>query len=224
MIYKKAYMDIEAIYIGKYDIGDEKDKCFKDHENWVLYCETEYKGKKVKCQGILGILVLSFDIDENTYVHKLLDKRFVQLIGKDITKERLMNELSGVNEIVGYHCRTKPSEKGYVGFDFRVIGDQLGVILDELPGVKCTDLELLAHGAKMYGGLKGVEMQVPTVPQRKSGIKDGAEVGQLLLDIAVEIDEAKKKEMWRKAKLYNREDVVNLVYIEQYLRKIKMTE
>lgn len=226
MRYKKAYVDIEATYIGEYDINkdDERDKCFKDYKNWMFCCETEHNGKNVKYKGIIGLLILDFDIDEKTQVHKLLDKKFVQLIGKNVTKDNLMKELDGVDEVIGYHCRTKPNAKGYTGYDFGVIGSQLGVVLDELPGVRCIDLELLAHSAGMYGGLKNVEMQIPSVPPRKSGINDGAEEEKLLLCIAAETDEIKRKEMWKKAKRYNHEDVVNLVYIEQYLRKIKMTE
>lgn len=224
---RKAYIDIEATYIGEYDIDDdtERDKCFKDYKNWVFYGDAEHNGKNVKYQGIIGMLLLDFEVDEKTYVHKLLDKKFVQLIGKNVTKDNLMKELGIINEVIGYHCRTKPGGKyGYTGYDFGVIGAQLGVILDELPGVECIDIELLAHRAEMYGGLNGVEMQVPTVPPRKSGIWSGAEVDKLLLEIAAETDNIKKKKMWKKAKQYNREDVINLVDIEQYLRNIKMTE
>jgi len=225
---RKVYIDIEAHYAG--DIypdksQEDKEKFFKDYPNWKFCCDVQYCGKQVRYKGMIGMLVLGFDVDENTQVHRLLDKKFVQLIGKNVTKDNLMKELDGVDEVIGYHCRSKPGgAKGYTGYDFGVVGAQLGVVLDELPGVKCVDLELLAHSAGMYGGLKGVEMQIPSVPPRKSGVKDGAEEERLLLDIAAETNEAKRKEMWKKAKQYNHEDVVNLVYIEQYLRKIKMTE
>lgn len=227
MSYKKAYVDIEATYTGEYDINkdSERDKCFKDYKNWMFCCKIEHNGKNVEYQGIIGMLILDFDIDDNTQVYKLLDKKFVQLIGKNITKDNLMKYLNGINEVIGYHSRTKPGgAKGYTGYDFGVIGAQLGIVLDELPGVKSIDLELVAHSAGMYGGLKGVELQIPSVPPRKSGISDGAEEEKLLLDIAVCEDEDNRKDMWKKAKRYNHEDVVNLVYIEQYLRKIRMTE
>lgn len=224
---RKAYIDIETMYNGDIDPDksqEERKKFFRDYEHWKFCCDAQRNGKKVEYQGIIGILVLDFDVDENK-IHKLLDKKFVQLIGKGVTKERLMKELDGMNEIIGYHCRTRPSgPKGYTGYDFGVIRAQLGVVLDELPGVECIDLELLCHSAGMYGGLKKVELQIPSIPPRRSGIKDGAEEEKLLLDIACEDDDIKKKEMWKKAKMYNHEDVVNLVYIEQYLRKIKMTE
>lgn len=225
---RKAYVDIEATYCG--DINpdgsqEDRDRFFKDYPNWRFFAEKQHNGKKVEYCGILGILVLDFELDETTNVYRIVDKKFVQLIGKEITKERLMKELDGITEVIGYHCRTKPGgPKGYTGYDYGVIGTQLGIVLDDLPEVKSTDLELLAHSAGMYGGLKAVEMQVPSVPPRKSGIADGAEEEKLLHEIGCCEDEVKRKEMWKKARQYNKEDVVNLVFIEQYLRKLKMAE
>lgn len=225
---RKAYVDIEATYCG--DINpdgsqEDRDRFFKDYPNWRFFAEKQHNGKKVEYCGILGILVLDFELDETTNVYKVVDKKFVQLIGNEITKERLIKELDGITEVIGYHCRTKPGgPKGYTGYDYGVISAQLGVVLDDLQGVKSTDLELLAHSAGMYGGLKAVEMQVPSVPPRKSGVADGAEEEKLLHEIGCCEDEVKRKEMWKKAKQYNREDVVNLVFIEQYLKKIKMAE
>lgn len=225
---RKAYIDIEATYCGNINPDgsqEDKDRFFKDYPNWRFFAEKQYNEKKIEYCGIIGILVLDFELDETTNVYKVVGKRFTQLIGKEITKERLMKELDGITEIIGYHSRTKPSgPKGHTGYDFGVISGQLGVILDELPGVKSIDLELLAHSAGMYGGLKGVEMQIPSVPPRRSGITNGEEEEKLLHEIAVCENEVKRKDMWKKAKQYNREDVVNLVFIEQYLKKIKMTE
>lgn len=221
---RKAYLDIESTYCGDIDPSDT-DRFFKDYPNWRFFVEKQYNGKKVEYCGILGILVLDFELDETTNVYKVVDKKFVQLIGKEITKERLMKELDGITEVIGYHCRTKPGgPKGYTGYDYGVIGAQLGIVLDELPGVKSTDLELLAHSAGMYGGLKMVEMKVPSVPPRKSGIANGAEEEKLLHDIGRCEDDVERKKMWKKAKQYNREDVINLVFIEQYLRGLKITE
>ena len=221
---RKAYLDIEATYIGPIKIEEDRNGFFKDYKNWSFFCEKECNGKKVQYCGIIGILVADFDFDENTDIYKLTNSKFVQIIGKEITKERLMKELDGITEIIGYHCRTKPNWKGYTGYDFGVINGQLGVILDDLPGVKCTDLELVAHNANMYGGLKVVEEKVPTVPKRKSGVEDGEAEEKLLLEIASCEDENKKKKLWKKALLYNCEDVINLTYIEQYLRKLKVVE
>lgn len=225
---RKVYVDIETTYCG--DINpdrsqEDRDRFFKDFPNWKFFAEKLYGGKKVEYCGIIGILVLDFELDEEANMYKITDKKFTQLIGKEITRERLMKELDGMTEIIGYHCRTKPGGKsGYTGYDYGVIAAQLGVVLDDLPGVKSTDLELVAHGAGMYGGLKSVEMQVPSVPPRKSGIADGAEEEILLHDIACCEDYIKKKELWKKARQYNREDVVNLVFIEQYLRELKIVE
>ncbi len=221
---KKVYVDIEAAYIGPIDIENDRDGFFKDYENWKFCCEKECDGKKVQYEGIIGILILDFDYDDNTDIYKLLNKNFVQIVGKEITKERLMKELEGMTDIIGYHCRTKPTWKGHTGYDFGVIHGQFGVILDDLPGVKCTDLELLAHDANMYGGLKVVETKIPTIPKRTSGVEDGKAEEQLLLEIASCEDEKKKKELWKKALAYNREDVFNLVYIEQYLKELKIVD
>lgn len=225
---RKAYVDIEATYCG--DINpdgsqEERDRFFKDYPNWKFFAEKQYNGKKVEYCGIIGILVLDFELDDTTKIYRAIGKKFTQLIGKEITQERLMKELEGITDIIGYHCRTKPGgSRGYTGYDFGVIGAQLGVILDDLPGVKSIDLELLAHSAGMYGGLKEVETNIPTIPPRRSGVANGLEEEKLLHDIAFCEDDIKKDMMWKKAKMYNREDVVNLVFIEQYLKKIKMTE
>ena len=222
MMLRKAYFDIEATYTGPIKIEEDRNGFFKDYKNWTFFCEKDCNGKKAQYRGIVGILTLDFDLDENTNIHRITNKKFVQLVGDEITKERLMKELEEITDIIGYHCRTKPNWKGYTGYDFGVINGQFGVVLDDLPGVRCTDLELIAHNAGMYGGLKSIEMCIPTVPRRKSGVEDGEAEEKLLWKIASCEDENKKKEAWRKALLYNREDVANLVYVEQYLRKIKM--
>lgn len=225
---RKVYLDIESTYVGSYspdNSQDERNKFFKDYANWKFYCEKQHNGKNVIYQGMIGILILDFELNDGSNMYKLTGKRFLQLIGKDVTKERLMKELEGMTEIIGYHSRTKPAgQHGYTGYDFGVIGAQIGVILDDIPGVKSTDLELLCHNARMYGGLKGVEMQIPGIPPRRSGIKDGAEAEKLLLEAAACEDEVERNAILKRVKQYNREDTVNLVFIEQYLRKIQMTE
>lgn len=218
MKWKKVYLDIEATYTGPIDPEQNRDGFFKDFQNWKFYAEKEHNGKKVEYKGIIGILVVNFDIDENTNVYKVESKKSVQLTGKGCTKENLMKYVDGANEIIGYHCRSKPNRKGYIGYDFPVIYAQLGIMLDDLPGVKCIDLELLAHNANMYGGLKEVEKKVPGIPPRTSGVANGLEEEKLLLECAACEDEEKRKEMWKKAKRYNMEDVYNLVFIEHYLR------
>jgi hypothetical protein len=221
---RKVYFDIEATYVGQIDPEKDRNGFFQDYENWKFFCEKECDGKQVEYQGIIGMLILDFDFDENTNVYKLLNEKFVQLIGNEITKERLLKELDGMTDIIGYHCRTKPNWKGYTGYDFGVICGQFDIVLDDIPGVRCTDLELLAHDAKMYGGLKVVETLIPSVPKRKSGVENGEAEEKLLLEIASCEDEDKKTELWQKALAYNREDVFNLVHIEQYLKELKIVE
>ena len=224
MILRKAYLDIEATYIGDYSIDkdDERDKCFKDYKNWVFHTDVQYNGKNIKYTGIIGMLIIDFDVNEHTQVHKIVNSRFVQLIGEKCNKENLMKELDGINEILSYHGRTKPDHKGHVGYDFGVLAAQLGIVLDELPNVKSIDLEFDCHRAGMYGGLKGAEKLIPMIPPRKSGVIDGAEEEAILYEIAACEDEQKKAKLWKKAKRYNREDVLALPIIEKYVRKVKI--
>lgn len=221
---RKAYVDIEATYIGEYDPDkdEERDKCFRDYKNWVFSTNVEYNGKTIEYTGIIGILIIDFDVDEQTQIHKIINTRFKQIIGKECTKENLMKELAGINEIISYHGRTKSDHRGYVGYDFGVIAANFGIVLDELPNVISIDLELDCHRAGIYGGLKGAEMQIPMIPPRRSGVADGAEEEALLYEIAACGDEDKKAELLKKAKMYNKEDVLALPIIEKYVRKVKM--
>ncbi len=221
---RKAYIDIESSYVGDYSFDDpeERNLAFKDYENWVFSREKEYDGKMVEYGGMIGILVVDFDVDESTKIHNIIDSRLVQLIGKECCAERLMKELEGINEVVSYHGRTKPNYKGYVGYDFGVIAAQMGIILDELPDVKSLDLELDCQRIGLYGGLKKIEGKIPGFPPRKSGIDDGAKAEKILYDIAHSEDENKKAELWKKLKQYNKEDVLALPIIERYVRDVKM--
>jgi len=224
MIQKKVYIDIEAIYAGKFNPDgskDERNRFFKDYGNWKFLVKDEYKGVKVEYQGIIGMLIIDVDIDESTKLHNVTDHRIIQLIGRECTKENLMRELDGMDEILSYHGRTKPNHKGYTGYDFGVINAQLGVVLDELPGVVSTDLELLCHKNGLYGGLKIAENDIPRVPDRKSGVNDGLEAVKILKDIGRCTDEKKIDVMWKKVKAYNIEDVVMLAAVEQDLRSIR---
>ncbi len=222
---RKAYIDIESSYIGDYSFDkspEEKNLAFKDYGNWTFSCEKECDGKKVEYSGIIGILIIDFDVDETTRIHKIVDSRLVQLIGKDCCAEILMKELEGINEIVSYHGRTKPNYKGYTGYDFGVIAAQTGIVLDELPDVKSIDLELDCQRIGLYGGLKRVEYKIPGMPSRKSGVEDGSEAEKMLYEIARCDDENRKAELWKKLKQYNKEDVLALPIIERHVRNVKM--
>lgn len=221
---RKAYVDIESSYIGDYSFDKPEDKnlIFKDYINWVFSCEKECDGKKIEHEGIIGILIVDFEVDDATKVHRIVDSRLVQLIGKDCCAEILTKELEGINEVVSYHGRTKPNYKGYTGYDFGVIAANTGIILDELPGVKSIDLELDCQIMKLYGGLKKIECRIPGMPPRKSRVEDGSEAEKILYDIAHCDDKNKKAELWEKLKQYNKEDIIALPIIEKYVRDVKI--
>lgn len=219
---RKAYLDIEASYIGKYNIdmeGEERNRAFRDFNNWILCKDVVRNGKTVRYSGIIGILIVDYEVHSDGR-HTIVGDRLVQLIGEECTKENLMRELDGTDEILSYHGRTKPDFKGRIGYDFGVIAAQLGVVLDDL--IKSTDLELDCHRAGIYGGLKGAENEIAVLPPRISGITDGKELETVLYAIAACEDEKKKDKLWKKAKRYNLEDVISLPMIEKYIRRVNI--
>lgn len=223
MTVRKAYIDIESSYIGDYSFEngpEEKNLAFKDYINWVFSCEKEYEGRQVLYEGIIGILIIDFDVIGNLY--KIVDSRLVQLIGRDCCAENLSKELEGVNEVISYHGRTKPNYRGHTGYDFGVIAAHTGIILDELPGIRSIDLELDCHYRGFFGGLKKIECKIPGMPSRNSGVGDGSDAEKILYDIAHCEDKNKKEELWERLKQYNKEDIISLTFIERYMRKVNM--
>ena len=100
---KTAYLDIETSYVGTYT----DQRLFRDSKNHVI--------------TVIGIRIADGDRDT-----------FVQLVGRNATKDNLMQVLQGAERIVTYNGRSIPdSVKGYVGFDFPVIAAQMGVVLDK---------------------------------------------------------------------------------------------
>lgn len=209
---RKCYIDIEAVYCGVYNPNKENEKevFFKDFPNWKFYDEKIEDGEAIIGEGIIGLLTIDINVSGHQYT---TSERFIQLIGKDCTKERLMKELDGTNEIISYNgCH----------FDFPVINAQLGVTLDNIQGIKNTDLVISCQKANMYGGLKNVEKQLsgypPGIPERKSGISNG-KTWSLASQLYHRIDDEEiKPKLLYMIKAYNEEDVRNLYYIEQILQ------
>ncbi len=178
-----AYLDIETSYVGGLPYPDLC-KDFKNHRITVI-----------------GIRILEGANDV-----------FVQLVGKDISKERLMKALEGVERIVTYNGRSIPDKlKGYIGFDFPVIAAQLRVVLDKV--FQHVDLCPLCWKANLWGGLKVVE-QTLGLKRRLPG-KDGKWADETW----------KKYEKTGDGRLlddllaYNREDVFMLRILEEALGK-----
>jgi uncharacterized protein YprB with RNaseH-like and TPR domain len=181
---KLAYLDIETNYVGAFT----DQQLFSDFKNHLI--------------TVLGIRVLDDQQDQ-----------FFQRVGTDITKEALLQTLSGVERIVTYNGRSIPDRmKNRIGFDFPVIAAQLGIVLDK--EFEHTDLVPECWRRNLYGGQKKVEQTLGL--QRKLPGKDGAWAGEAWRKYLETRQESDLTELL----LYNREDVFMLREIELRLQKL----
>jgi len=180
---KTAYLDIETNYVGRLP--------------YPQLCD-DYRNLKIT---VIGIRILEGEKDS-----------FLQLVGKDVTKENLLKALEGVERIVTYNGRSIPDKvKGYIGFDFPVIAAQLGVVLDkEFPH---TDLCPECWKAGFWGGQKVVEQALGL--KRKLPGKDGKWADETWKKYEATGDERFRNEVLA----YNKEDVYMLRRIEEALAK-----
>jgi uncharacterized protein YprB with RNaseH-like and TPR domain len=182
---KTAYLDIETSYVGKFKQGDRR--LFDDYKNHHI--------------TVIGVRILEGANDA-----------FIQLVGKDISREKLMQALTGVERVITYNGRSIPDKvKGYTGFDFPVIAAQLGVVLDR--EFKHTDLCPECWKAGLYGGQKEVEQRLGL--KRTMPDKDGKWADETWKKYAASGDEGHKNEVLA----YNKEDVYMLRRIEEALTK-----
>lgn len=124
---KTAYLDIETSYMGRLPYP----RLCQDHKNHKI--------------TVIGIRILDGANDS-----------FLQLVGQDVGKEKLLKALEGVERIVTYNGRLIPDTvKGYTGFDFPVIAAQLGIVLDKQ--FEHIDLCPECWKAGLWGGQKAVE-------------------------------------------------------------------
>jgi len=181
---KVAYLDIETDYVGV--CTDQQ--LFSDFKNHSI--------------TVLGARVMDGQED-----------LFFQLIGSQITKQELLQILSGVLKIVTYNGRSKPDLlKNRIGFDFPVIAAQLGVVLDE--EFEHMDLVPECWRRNLYGGQKKVEQKLGL--QRTLPGKDGAWAGLAWRKYQETREEIHLNELLT----YNREDVFMLREIELRLQKL----
>ena len=182
---KTAYLDIETSYLGKLPYPQLCDD-FKNHKITVI-----------------GIRLLDGNNDS-----------FLQLVGDDISKDKLMKALEGVEQIVTYNGRSIPDKvKRRVGFDFPVMAAQLRVVLDKI--FKHVDLVPLCWNRDLYGGQKKVE-ETLGLKRTLSG-KDGAWADQTWKKYKASKDKRYLDELLA----YNKEDVFMLRRIEEALAKNK---
>ena len=178
-----AYLDIETSYVGRYT----DNRLFKDFKNHTI--------------TVIGIRILE-DANDS----------FVQLVGKDVTRENLTQALEGVERIVTYNGRSIPDKvKGYIGFDFPVIAAQLGVVLDK--EFKHVDLCPVCWKANLWGGLKAVEQTLGL--KRQLPGKDGKWADETWKQYL----KTGRQSLLDDLLAYNREDVLMLRRLEEALAK-----
>lgn len=180
---KSAYLDIETNYTGEFT----DQRLFKDCKNHKI--------------TVIGIRLMSGAGDS-----------FLQLVGDDVTRLKLMTALGGVDRVVTFNGRSIPDKvKGYTGFDFPVIAAQLGVVLDK--EFKHTDLCPESWKAGLYGGLKRVEQALGL--KRELQGKDGLWAQGAWRQYKASGDERYLNELLA----YNKEDVYMLRRIEEVILK-----
>ncbi len=121
------------------------------------------------------------------------ETEFIQLVGQDITKERVLEALEGVDIIYTYNGRQ---------FDLPFIHSSLGINLSEL--FTHCDLVYDCWKNNLYGGFKAVERQLG-IHRRLTEI-NGYEAVRLWWRYVNDYDKNALATLLE----YNREDVVNL--------------
>jgi len=129
-----------------------------------------------------------------------VEARFIQFVGDDIAADKILEALSGVHTIYTYNGSR---------FDLPFIQDELGIDLEE----RFEHCDLMHHCWRnnLYGGLKSVERQLGI----HRGLKEvnGYEAVRLWWRYVNNYDEDALTTLLE----YNREDVVNLVFLKERL-------
>ncbi len=124
----------------------------------------------------------------------------LQLVGKEITRDSLLEALKMVQTIFTYNGSR---------FDLPFINAALGIDLSGLFAHR--DLMYHCWGKNLYGGLKSVERQLG-IPRRLKGV-DGCEAVRLWWRYVYHNDELALAKLLE----YNREDVLNLKTLKEML-------
>ena len=135
-----------------------------------------------------------------TVVGVYVDRRMIQLVGKDVTKKAILDTLEGATMVYTYwgHRFDLPKLKQHLGLDIRKLFDT-------------CDLATNCHRANLYGGLKvtekalGIKRKLPDIDGRDAMVlweswKNG-----------------RNKESLRKLLVYNSEDCKNLAVLRRRL-------
>jgi uncharacterized protein YprB with RNaseH-like and TPR domain len=127
----------------------------------------------------------------------------VQLVGSDITPPKVEKALPKVNRLYTFNGTC---------FDLPVIERQLSLRLKEW--YECHDLMHLCRRAGLHGGQKRIEERLG-IGRQLPGMK-GRDAQWLWYQYEVASDLGALEDLL----LYNREDVMNMVKIRRYLKKI----
>jgi len=141
---------------------------------------------------VVGIYIISDGMD-----------RFVQLVGKRITAERIMDALVGIEVLHTYNGSR---------FDLPFIHAKLGIDLAIL--YRHCDLMFDCWHRKLYGGLKKVERALGI--ERKLPDVNGFEAVRLWWRYVNNYDQDALRILCE----YNKEDVVNLRLLKEKVRKL----
>ena len=130
-----------------------------------------------------------------------VDTGFIQLVGKDITRQRILEALNDVKVIYTYNGSR---------FDLPFIHSRLGINLAD----KFTHRDLMydCWRCNLYGGLKGVEKQLRI--QRKLMDVNGYEAVKLWWKYIESFDLDALNTLLE----YNKEDVLNLKVLKEKLQ------
>jgi len=130
------------------------------------------------------------------------DGTIVQLVGKEITKSNLLNNLSGITTIYTYNGSR---------FDLPIIREKLDIDLDDY--FATCDLMYDCWQRNLYGGLKKVE-QILGIERRLKEIN-----GWIAMELWEEYQRGNNQEALQVLLEYNKEDIVNLPILMEKLGK-----
>ncbi len=206
--------------------------------NWKFYISTEIDkiNKKIEMNGIIGILIIDYDFYKEKNIRLVKKRKFIQLVGEYCTKENFLNSIKNINRTVSYNGRSKPDSKGHTGFDYEILNQNFGILLDDLPNVVSEDLVITCHNDRkysksgLYGGQKKVE-QLLGLTRRKSDIYDNKEsLTNLLYQIMFyQLTEQNERTLKLRHKLmklhleYNKDDIRGMLDIDEKLNNIIYT-
>ncbi len=128
------------------------------------------------------------------------DRKLVQLVGKEVTREKLLGSLEGVETIYTYNGSR---------FDLPFLEASLGLDLTKIFGHQ--DLMQYCWQRNLFGGLKAVETTLG-IPRRLKGV-NGLEAVRLWWRYKIDHDQ----EALRLLLAYNAEDVINLKLLREKL-------